>query len=70
MAGPKDLHDAVTHPRSFGNNARVLGQYVRDLKLLTLEEAIRKMTSLPAQTFRLKDRGVLKPGAWADVGDL
>jgi N-acyl-D-amino-acid deacylase len=65
--GPKDLRDAVTHPRSFGNNARVLGQYVRVLKLLTLEEAIRKMTSLPAQTFRLKDRGVLKPGAWADV---
>ena len=65
--GPKDLRDAVTHPRSFGNNARVLGQYVRELKLLTLEAAIHKMTSLPAQTFRLKDRGVLKPGAWADV---
>ena len=65
--GPKDLRDAVTHPRSFGNNARVLGQYVRELKLLTLEEAIRKMTSLPAQTFCLKDRGVIKPGAWADV---
>jgi N-acyl-D-amino-acid deacylase len=45
----------------------VLGRYVRELKLLKLEEAIRRMTSLPAQTFRLKNRGVLKPGACADI---
>lgn len=57
----------ATHPRSYGNNARILGHYVRDLKLLTLEEAIRRMTSLPAQTFRLPDRGVLEPGAFADI---
>jgi N-acyl-D-amino-acid deacylase len=55
------------HPRSFGTNVRVLGKYVRDDKILTLEDAVRKMTSLPAQTLRLKDRGLLKEGYWADV---
>jgi len=55
------------HPRSFGTNVRVLGKYVRDDKVLTLEDAVRKMTSLPAQTLRLKDRGLLKEGYWADV---
>jgi N-acyl-D-amino-acid deacylase len=55
------------HPRSYGTNARVLGKYVRDEKVLTLEDAVRKMTSLPAQTLKLKDRGMLKEGYWADV---
>jgi len=55
------------HPRSFGTNARVLGKYVRTDKVLTLEDAVRKMTSLPAQTLRLKDRGMLKEGYWADI---
>jgi N-acyl-D-aspartate/D-glutamate deacylase len=55
------------HPRSFGTNVRVLGKYARDDKVLTLEEAVRKMTSLPAQTLRLKDRGLLREGYWADV---
>jgi len=64
---PRKFGDAVPHPRSYGNNARLLARYVRDEKLLTLEEGIRRMTSLPAQTFQLKDRGVLKPGAWADL---
>lgn len=64
---PRLFGDGVPHPRSYGNNARVLARYVRDLKLLSLEEAIRRMTSLPAQTFRLADRGVIKPGAWADL---
>lgn len=59
--------DDVPHPRSYGNNARVLGRYVRELKILTLEEAVRRMTSLPAQTFRLTDRGTLRPGAFADI---
>jgi N-acyl-D-amino-acid deacylase len=63
-----DLKSAsVPHPRSFGNNARVLGEYVRQRKVLTLEEAVRKMTSLPAQTFRLLDRGLLRPGMAADI---
>jgi len=55
------------HPRSFGTNVRVLGKYVRTDKVLTLEDAVRKMTSLPAQILRLKDRGMLKEGYWADV---
>jgi N-acyl-D-amino-acid deacylase len=55
------------HPRSFGTNVRVLGKYVRTDKALTLEDAVRKMSSLPAQTMRLKDRGLLKEGYWADV---
>lgn len=55
------------HPRLFGTYPRVLGRYVRELKLLSLEEAIRKMTALPAKTFRLKDRGVLRVGAIADI---
>lgn len=65
--GPRRLGEDVPHPRSYGNNARVLGRYVRDLKILTLTEAIRRMTSLPAQTFHLKDRGMLKTGAHADI---
>ncbi|MFN0122241.1 MAG: N-acyl-D-amino-acid deacylase family protein, partial [Blastocatellia bacterium] len=59
--------DGVPHPRGFGNNARVLGLYVREKKLLGLEEAIRRMSSLPAQTFQLWDRGLLRPGMAADV---
>ncbi|MBI5397239.1 MAG: D-aminoacylase [Verrucomicrobia bacterium] len=65
--GPCRFGEDLPHPRNYGNNARVLGRYVRELKLLTLEEAVRRMTSLPAKTFRLADRGVLKPGAWADL---
>lgn len=64
---PCRFGEDLPHPRSYGNNARVLGRYVRELHLLTLEEAIRRMTSLPAQTYRLADRGRLKPGAWADI---
>ena len=55
------------HPRSFGTNARVLGRYTREEKVLTLEEAIRKMTSLPAQVLGLRDRGLLREGYWADI---
>jgi len=55
------------HPRSFGTNPRVLGKYVRGEKVLTLEEAVRKMTSLPAQVLGLKDRGLLREGYWADI---
>jgi N-acyl-D-amino-acid deacylase len=55
------------HPRAYGTFPRILRKYVREDKLLSLEEAIRKMTSLPAQKLRLADRGVLKAGMWADV---
>lgn len=65
--GPQIFGADVPHPRSYGNNARVLGRYVRELKLLTLEDAVRRMTSLPAATFQLKDRGLLKPSAYADI---
>jgi N-acyl-D-amino-acid deacylase len=65
--GPRRLGEDVPHPRSYGDNARVLGRYVRELKLITLEEAVRRMTSLPAQTFCLKNRGVIKAGAFADI---
>jgi N-acyl-D-amino-acid deacylase len=55
------------HPRAFGTMARLLGHYVRDVKLFTLEEAVRKITSLPARRMGVWDRGVLRPGAYADV---
>jgi dihydroorotase/N-acyl-D-amino-acid deacylase len=55
------------HPRSYGTFARVLGLYVREKKVLTLEEAVRKMTSLPAQRFSIWDRGVIRPGMKADL---
>ncbi|HWZ28086.1 MAG TPA: D-aminoacylase [Gemmatimonadales bacterium] len=59
-------HDGV-HPRTYGTFARILGRYVRDLHLLPLESAVRKMTSLPAQRVGLMDRGLLRPGMFADV---
>ena len=55
------------HPRTYGTFPRVLGEYVRRKKLLTLENAIRKMTSFPAQKLRLKNRGLLRKGMWADI---
>jgi N-acyl-D-amino-acid deacylase len=55
------------HPRAYGNFSRLLGKYVRKENLISLEEAIRKLTSLPASNLRLKKRGVLKPGYFADV---
>jgi len=57
----------VPHPRGYGNNARVLARYVREQKVLRLEDAVRRMTSLPATTFGIKDRGTLREGAWADL---
>ena len=55
------------HPRGYGNNARVLGEYVRSRHVLGLEEAVRKMTSLPAQHFRFDRRGLIKEGYAADI---
>lgn len=55
------------HPRGAGSYPRVLGRYVRELRWLTLPEAIRKMTSLPAQRFNLRDRGLIRPGYKADL---
>lgn len=55
------------HPRSYGTYPRILGRYVREEKILTLEDAIRKMTSLPANTFRIQKRGLLKEEFFADI---
>lgn len=57
----------MPHPRGYGTNSRVLARYVREFKILSVEEAIRRMTSLPAQKFGLKDRGLLKEGMAADI---
>ena len=56
-----------THPRAYGNVARLLGKYVRDEKLIPPEEAIRRLTSLPATNLKIQQRGLLKPGYFADV---
>jgi N-acyl-D-amino-acid deacylase len=61
------LGEEHPHPRAYGTFPRILRKYVREEKKLTLEEAIRKFSSLPAQRMRLTDRGVLKQGMWADV---
>ena len=57
----------VPHPRSYGTFARVLGVYVREKGVLSLEEAVRKMTSLPASRLALMDRGLLRSGMKADI---
>jgi N-acyl-D-amino-acid deacylase len=66
-AGIVQFGSGVPHPRAYGTNARVLGQYVREQEILSLEEAIRRMTSLPAQKFQLRDRGMLREGMAADM---
>jgi N-acyl-D-aspartate/D-glutamate deacylase len=65
IAGP--TAEGHPHPRYFGTFPRVLGRYVRDEKVLTLEDAIRKMTSANAEKIRIFDRGLLRQGMWADV---
>jgi N-acyl-D-amino-acid deacylase len=66
-SGIRKLGEGMPHPRGYGNNARVLALYVRELKVLRLEDAIRKMTSLPANAFHFKGRGELREGNWADI---
>jgi N-acyl-D-aspartate/D-glutamate deacylase len=66
VAGEADAL-GLPHPRSYGTFPRVLGRYVRELGVLSLEEAIRKMTSWPATRMRLERRGVIREGAWADI---
>jgi N-acyl-D-amino-acid deacylase len=59
--------DHPVHPRAFGAFARVIGRYARDERLVSIEEAVRRMTSLPADNLRLVDRGEIRRGAYADV---
>jgi N-acyl-D-amino-acid deacylase len=66
-SGIREFGEGVPHPRGYGSNARVLAMYVRDKHLITLEDAVRKMTSLPAQKFHLTGRGLLQPGMFADI---
>jgi len=66
-SGVREFGAGFPHPRGYGNNARVLGNYVRELKIISLEDAIRKMTSLPAQTFNLRNRGLIREGFAADL---
>ena len=63
----REFNVGMPHPRGYGDNARVLGEYVRNQHLIPLEDAIRKMTSLPAQTFSLRDRGQIREGFAADL---
>jgi len=56
-----------THPRAYGNFARLLGKYVRDEKRLPLAEAVRRLAALPADNLKIADRGRLKPGNFADI---
>jgi dihydroorotase/N-acyl-D-amino-acid deacylase len=65
LDGP--LYEPFTHPRAWGAMARFLGHYVRDQKLMPLEEGIRKITSMPAQREHLTGRGLIKPGFFADI---
>lgn len=66
-SGVRQVDESVPHPRGYGNNVRVLGRYVRELQLISLEDAVRKMTSLPAQTFGFRDRGLIREGFAADL---
>lgn len=66
-SGIREFGAGVPHPRGYGSNARVLGKYVRERKVIGLEDAIRRMTSLPAQKFGFKNRGLLREGMAADI---
>jgi N-acyl-D-amino-acid deacylase len=66
-AGIRVFEQGAPHPRGYGTNARILSEYVREKKIISLEEAIRRMTSLPAQKFGLNDRGLLREGFAADI---
>jgi N-acyl-D-amino-acid deacylase len=68
MIGSDGLpHDEFPHPRLWGTFPRVLGRYCRDVGLFSLEEAVRRMTSVPASVFGLRDRGIIREGAFADL---
>ena len=65
--GVREFGVGMPHPRSYGTNARVLAEYVRNRRVITLEDGIRRMTSLPARTFAFRDRGLVRAGYAADL---
>ncbi|MCC6368805.1 MAG: D-aminoacylase [Bryobacterales bacterium] len=65
--GIREFGIGMPHPRSYGTNARVLAEFVRERKVITLEDAVRRMTSLPARTFAFRDRGLVREGFAADL---
>jgi N-acyl-D-aspartate/D-glutamate deacylase len=65
--GVREFGVGVPHPRSYATNSRVLAEFVRKRNVITLEDAIRRMTSLPARTFRFQDRGLIRAGFAADL---
>jgi N-acyl-D-amino-acid deacylase len=67
MSDAKIFEGWGTHPRAYGTFARVLGKYVREERLISLEEAVRRLTSLPAANLKISDRGSIKPGFFADI---
>lgn len=66
-AGARRFGEGVPHPRGYGNNVRFLAHYVRDERLMSVEEAVRRMTDLPARQFPLGQRGLIRPGFIADL---
>jgi N-acyl-D-amino-acid deacylase len=66
-SGVREFGVAMPHPRGYGTNARVLGHYARDRRVISMEDAVRKMTSLPATAFRFTDRGIVRAGMLADL---
>lgn len=66
-AGIRVFGQGSPHPRGYGTNARILSEYVKEKKIMSLEDAVRRMTSLPAQKFGLNDRGLLREGYAADI---
>ncbi|MFM8912816.1 MAG: amidohydrolase family protein, partial [Flammeovirgaceae bacterium] len=67
VANEPPYNEGNLHPRAYGSFARLLGKYSRDEKLMSLEEAVRRMTSLPASNLKIKKRGMLQVGNYADV---
>jgi len=67
IAPEGEVLEQATHPRAYGNFARLLGRYVREQKLISLQEAVRRLSALPAENLKIRDRGRLLPGYFADV---
>jgi dihydroorotase/N-acyl-D-amino-acid deacylase len=64
---PADTHGSETHPRAYGTFPRILGHYVRERRVLPLEDAVRKMTSAVAERLSIRDRGLVREGMFADL---